>query len=513
MSTSVHLSHAIPLQFRPVKLRNVVQKRPSASKRVLTARCGHLTSPSHTKESGSSILTRSTCFTGRRTGAKTQTLLVKSSAAEASPEESDVDESTGSSQAVVWLCAGALLLCNADRMINSVAQIPMAEELGLNMTSLATLQSAFLSGYGLTQIPGGYAADKLGGPRVLFGGMLLWSLSVILLPLCATFSQPLIALAMARALFGFGSGVAIPAASSVVGQWVAPENKTSGIATVFLLFNMGAGLGPLVAGLMVKSFPWQYVYYTFGFASLAWVIYGWFSLPPAARAPLKAPEPAPKAGADVEPATKEGKAPTKGISKFVISQVAVMTFVHAAYNMGFFTLQAWIPMYLKPLFGEFAGIASAFPWFLSAAVGYSAGLSADYLMKSKGWSNLNTRRFFLGFSSLIPAACLLTLSFTSSPVLAFVLLMVAAGSQATFVSGYHAYVQDVASAQAGQLIGFTNTWGIFSVMAATVGVGYILDKTGNNFSIVFMVTAAVYVALFVVGATFLSGKKLFPDSE
>lgn len=470
-----------------------------------------------------------------------QTLVVKSSAAEASLEDSDVEESTGSSQAVVWLCAGALLLCNADRMINSVAQIPMAEELGLNMTSLATLQSAFLSGYGLTQIPGGYAADKLGGPRVLFGGMLLWSLSVLLLPLCATISQPLIALALARALFGFGSGVAIPAASSVVGQWVAPDKKTSGIATVFLLFNMGAGLGPLIAGLMVKSFPWQYVYYGFGFASLAWVVFGWFSLPPAAREPLKAPEPALKAEADVEEesrfaarsseatleerqadrsqwiaayrAQSSGKAPAKGISMFVFGQLAVMTFVHAAYNMGFFTLQAWIPMYLKPLFGDFAGIASAFPWFLSAAVGFSAGLSADYLMKVKGWSNLNTRRFFLGFSSLIPAACLLTLSFTSSPLLAFVLLMVAAGTQATFVAGYHAYVQDVASAQAGQLIGFTNTWGIFSVMAATVGVGYILDKTGNNFSIVFMVTAAVYVALFVVGATLLSGKQLFPDSE
>ena len=63
------------------------------------------------------------------------------------------------SQRVVRVCAFAMLLASADRTIFSLAALAIASDLNLPMTTVGSLQSSFLWGYGMTQVIGGVAAD------------------------------------------------------------------------------------------------------------------------------------------------------------------------------------------------------------------------------------------------------------------------------------------------------------------------------------------------------------------
>ena len=69
----------------------------------------------------------------------------------------------------------------------SVALIPMASELGWSTAERGFVASAFFWGYAATQIPAGYIATRIGGAKVLLGGVILWSLGA-LSPNCFLFN-------------------------------------------------------------------------------------------------------------------------------------------------------------------------------------------------------------------------------------------------------------------------------------------------------------------------------------
>ena len=76
--------------------------------------------------------------------------------------------------------------------------------------------SSFFLGYALTQILGGQLSDRLGGKRVLAGGVALWSFFTFILPYAAAAGTvPLIA---TRILLGVGEGVAFPSIHSLIAR-------------------------------------------------------------------------------------------------------------------------------------------------------------------------------------------------------------------------------------------------------------------------------------------------------
>lgn len=96
---------------------------------------------------------------------------------------------------VVAMMALSFVLCNMDKVNMSVAVIPMASELGWSATDRGLVSSAFFWGYSATQVPAGWLSTRIGGARILFAGVLLWSVGTLIAPpaahnslvaLCAT---------------------------------------------------------------------------------------------------------------------------------------------------------------------------------------------------------------------------------------------------------------------------------------------------------------------------------------
>jgi ACS family sodium-dependent inorganic phosphate cotransporter len=109
---------------------------------------------------------------------------------------------------VIALCFAATFLCYIDRVNISVAIIPMAKQYGWDKTLQGTVMSAFFIGYLLTQIAGGWLADRFGGKPVLAGGVVIWSLFTALTPPAA--AGGFTALLVARIGMGIGEGVSFP---------------------------------------------------------------------------------------------------------------------------------------------------------------------------------------------------------------------------------------------------------------------------------------------------------------
>ncbi|MBI1820058.1 MAG: MFS transporter [Nitrospirae bacterium] len=84
---------------------------------------------------------------------------------------------------VRWRILGLLFLISVvtyiDRVNISVAGKEMMPALGLSSVGMGTVFSAFVLGYALFQVPGGWLGDRWGSRRVLTFALLWWSLFTV----------------------------------------------------------------------------------------------------------------------------------------------------------------------------------------------------------------------------------------------------------------------------------------------------------------------------------------------
>lgn len=169
---------------------------------------------------------------------------------------------------IVLLCFVSFIICNCDRINISVAILPMAKYYGWSQTTVGIIQSAFFWGYVLTQIPGGYLADKYGGKHVLAAGVIMWSIMTLLTPLAASTNIGL--LLLVRALLGVGEGVAMPAMNNIISKWVPEKERARSLSLTYSGMYLGSVIGLWLCPQFIVSFEWQSVFYIFGALGFVW---------------------------------------------------------------------------------------------------------------------------------------------------------------------------------------------------------------------------------------------------
>ncbi|CAA6658547.1 unnamed protein product [Spirodela intermedia] len=84
---------------------------------------------------------------------------------------------------IVFLTFICTNVCYIERVGFSIAYTAAADAVGVSQSSKGLILSAFFYGYAVSQVPGGWAAQLIGGRRVLLMSFLLWSLTCALFPL------------------------------------------------------------------------------------------------------------------------------------------------------------------------------------------------------------------------------------------------------------------------------------------------------------------------------------------
>ncbi len=387
-----------------------------------------------------------------------------------------------------------------DRATLAVANPLIREELGLSLSQMGYLLSAFLWSYAFSQLPTGAMVDKLGPRRLLTVGLSLWSLAQLLGGLVQSFTQ----FFAARLLLGVGEAPQFPTGARVVRDWFNPRDR--GLATG--IFNCASTLGtaialPLLTFLML-SFGWRATFVIMGVAGLL-VAVVWFALyrDPKGVA-LTAEETAYRTEGDppgqrTEVTFREWKL----LFRFRTTWGMILGYFGCIYLTWIYA--AWLPGYLeieRHMSVKATGIAAAVPFACGVVGGVLGGYLADVLVR-RGVSPINSRKYPAAVALLGTSACTLAAAYVTSNTLA--VMFISASLFLVYVTSTCAWALSSVAAPTNctASIGAMQNFGGYlgGALAPTV-TGLIVQSTGS-FVLALVVGAVIGVAsaasyLFVV---------------
>ncbi|VAH21044.1 unnamed protein product [Triticum turgidum subsp. durum] len=156
-----------------------------------------------------------------------------------------------------------------ERVGFSIAYTVAADAINVNQANKGLILSMFYYGYVLSQIPGGWAAQRLGGRRVLLLSFLLWSLICGLIPLDP---NRVVILVLSRLFVGVAQGFIFPAIHTVLAQWVPPQERSRSVSLTTSGMYLGAACGMLFFPSLVKHMGPQSVCLVEAVLGVAWSV-------------------------------------------------------------------------------------------------------------------------------------------------------------------------------------------------------------------------------------------------
>lgn len=129
------------------------------------------------------------------------------------------------------------------------------QSLGYTRSQLGVVQSLFLFISYFVPVFSGTFADRFGFKKVLIISYLAYIPSILLLLLTKTYSG----IVMTMLSIGFAAGIFKPLISGTVRLTTDKTNKTLGFGIFYMMVNVGASIGPIVAGKL-RAISWNYAF-------------------------------------------------------------------------------------------------------------------------------------------------------------------------------------------------------------------------------------------------------------
>ncbi|RMH09900.1 MAG: MFS transporter [Nitrospirae bacterium] len=181
---------------------------------------------------------------------------------------------------IVALLIGISIVTYLDRVNISVTARQMIPALGMTHVEMGRVFSAFVLGYALFQIPGGWAGDRWGPRWTLTCALIWWSIWTGMTALVPT--SPLAdlfgmvgALSIARFLIGVGEAAALPTFNRAVANWLAPHERGLGIALAISGIGIGSAITPPLTAWIMVNWGWHMAFYVSGAIGMLFAVL-WF---------------------------------------------------------------------------------------------------------------------------------------------------------------------------------------------------------------------------------------------
>lgn len=219
-----------------------------------------------------------------------------------------------------------------DRVNIAVAGPVMMKELDMNPMVFGSVLSAFTFGYALTQIPGGYLADKFGAKRLLVFALIWWSVFTGVTGLVSTIPV----LIAVRVLFGIGEGFGVGAQFKLVGDFFSSEERSSANALFLTALALGPAFVAPVAAFLIEQFGWRELFLLFTIPGLiiSYLLYRFIP-----EKPFQKQEKVEIPGSEKQHSLKEDILAYPGIW--------LIFFSYTAFNIAFWGFLLWLPSYLN----------------------------------------------------------------------------------------------------------------------------------------------------------------------
>ena len=375
-----------------------------------------------------------------------------------------------------------------DRVNISVAARQMMPALGLTQVQMGTVFSAFVLGYALFQVPGGWLGDRWGSRRVLTAAVVWWSLFTALTALAGTLPTAqwmgiLGSLILVRFLIGVGEAAALPNFNRTVADWLPSQERGLGMGVSIGGIGIGSALTPPIVAWMMVNYGWQSAFYASGAAGvLIALLWAWYARdrpeqhPNVNEAELRYIRDTPLALSPVEPVPWSAFLRTPTVWWLVLSYTGLG---YIAY-----VYMSWFYLYLVNERG-FTVLRGAFfasgPFLAITVLCPLGGWVTDRLAVRLG---VNRGRSSVGCAGmLLSGLCILTGTQAADPVGAILLLSLGAGFLYFTVGAFWAGTIDLAPRHAGTLSGVMNTGANIGGTISPTLTPWLAEQFGWNVSL------------------------------
>lgn len=276
-----------------------------------------------------------------------------------------------------------------DRSTLAIANPLIRQDLGLSISEMGLLLSAFLWAYAFSQLPTGAMVDRLGSRILLTFGIVVWSVAQLFGGFVHSFTQ----LFSARLLLGVGESPQFTVGARVVRDWFNIRER--GLPTgIFLCATaLGQAIAPPLLTYLMLGWGWRWMFAVMGLAGLA-VAAVWFIF-------YRDPQAAGLTSEEVSYLRAGDEQRESHPVRF--SEWRELLRMRSTWGMlfGYFGLlymlwmySAWLPNYLqmdRHMSIETTGIAAAIPFLFGVGGSVFGGWITD-IMVSRGFSPINSRK-------------------------------------------------------------------------------------------------------------------------
>ena len=166
---------------------------------------------------------------------------------------------------VLMVLCTAIFMLLLDTTIVNVAQRKIQVDLGANLTQIQWVLDSYILTYAVFLLSFGRMGDVLGRKKLFVFGMAIFTAASAL---CAASSligdavgvSPIGVLIAARVIQGLGGAFMMPQTLSLISVAFPPEKRGAAMGIWGGVIALGAVLGPIVGGLIVTDFAWEWVF-------------------------------------------------------------------------------------------------------------------------------------------------------------------------------------------------------------------------------------------------------------
>jgi len=377
-----------------------------------------------------------------------------------------------------------------DRVGISVAGPTISKELGLTRVQMGWALAAFGWAYALFEIPGGWLGDRIGPRRVLMRIVIWWSFFTAATG-WAWSSASLIA---TRALFGAGEAGAFPNLTRVFTTWLPVKERERAQAVLWLATRVSGAFTPLLVALLISGIGWRRTFEVFGVIGIIWAVlfYRWYRDTPAEHPSVNQAELA------LLPPAKDTAIAHTGVPWGVIfsnPHVWLLSIQYMCLAYGWWFYINWLPTYLRDARGTsvtFGALLAGLPLLLGGA----GCLVSAYLIPklTERFGSVSIARRIVAVVGFIGAStCIVIFTGIEDPVRAMFVLGMAGFFNDFVMPAAWASTMDIGGRYAGTVSGAMNMMGSIAGASSVTVVGYLLFWTGDNWTLTFYISAAIYL--------------------
>jgi ACS family glucarate transporter-like MFS transporter len=364
------------------------------------------------------------------------------------------------------------------------------DEFQIGDTTMGWILGAFVVGFALCQVPGGWAGDRYGPRKVLMAAILWYSFFLAAMAVVPYFAKNTwlgLALLFAAIRFLIGAGESLTASNSakVVGSWMSAGNRGIGVSFYSLGVGAGGALTPFAIVWTMQRWGWRTSFVLCGLLGViiafAWGLY--VTDRPEDHPHVNAAELALLRGGSAFNPRKTERHSTSVPTPWrrILSDRSVwsliLSFMCRAYAIYFF--DTWFFIYLLRARGltiRLGGFWGGAPYLAILLLSPAGGWVSDFAVRKLGKRRGRQTAVWIGMAC--STVLILVGANTSNNYVAISMVAAGAGFNMFASVTWWATCIDIAPSHAASLSALMNTCGALGGWLAPVLTAYLAESFG-----------------------------------